>query len=338
LTDAKTLKAGFRESNPLPVIFGVSSTILSDEEKSFFENNKPFGFIVFQRNCENPEQLSKLVKSMRASVGWHCPVLIDQEGGRVRRMKEPNWPHHQSSRAIGDQGQKAVIEQAEFLAKLLFDVGIDVNCLPVCDVPYDERTDNVVGDRAYSDDPKIVAEYTQAFIARSAELGMSCTLKHMPGHGRGRVDSHKELPVVNTDLEALKKTDFLPFTQAIQKMPDMPYWGMVAHILFTAIDHELPSSLSPAILQGLIRDGWGYQDHLLVTDDINMGALSKFGDVHDIAVKSLDAGIDIVLHCNGVFDEMLKIAKTIPDMRDDTKARINRWLDVRSTQITYSIL
>lgn len=328
--DAPKLTRDFLAKPSLSAIFAPAGPTLSDDEKRLFSTCRPFGFILFQRNCESPQQVTDLVAELRALVEWDCPILIDQEGGRVRRLKEPNWQSIPSSRKVADLGgADGVKAQAQNLAAMLFDLDIDVNCMPVCDVPTDGVTDNIVGDRAYAQSPEKVAEYARLFIQESAKYGMTSIVKHMPGHGRAIIDSHDDVPFVNSPKEDLIERDFMPFIECVKEKGHAPLWGMIAHIIFEDIDDALPSSLSLTMIEDVIRGELGYEDQILVTDDINMGALKRFGTLEDVSLKSLESGMDFILHCSGKYDEMASLVACLPQMSEQGRARVIKWLDQR---------
>lgn len=324
-------------SDPVaPVIYGCAGHHLGAEERAFFAAAKPFGFILFHRNCADPAQLRDLVADLRACAGWACPVLIDQEGGRVARMKAPVWPSLPPAQSFGDltcrdfeAGLKAVALQARILAAMLQDCGIDVNCMPVCDVLQPGMTSEAIGDRAYSSDPEIAALLVKAFIRESASIGMTCVLKHLPGHGRAVVDSHHDLPVVDDSLQTLERSDFIPFEQGMGLPEAAGCWGMVAHMMFPVMDADRPSSLSRPIIEGVVRGRLGFADALLLSDDLSMGALGQYGDDAARAALCLEAGSDIALHCNGKIDQMRAVQAALPAMTTQTQARISGWLTAR---------
>jgi beta-N-acetylhexosaminidase len=288
------------------VIFGLGGTELSDAERSFFRDTNPVGFILFQRNCATPAQVRGLVAALRDSVGRaDAPVLIDQEGGRVARLKPPHWPDYPAPATIAALGGIKAHEAAWLAARLIGDdlamLGITVDCAPVLDIPV-TGADPIIGDRAWGSDARIVAERGRAFCDGLMAASVLPVIKHIPGHGRGNVDSHKNLPIVTTPLAELDSTDFAPF-RALSGMP----WAMTAHILYRAIDPELPATLSPRAID-LIRTSIGFEG-VLVSDDLSMQALG--GSLQERAQGALAAGCDLVLHCNGDMTEMSGIAAAI---------------------------
>lgn len=302
---------------PLACVFSVEGETVNHAEKSLFSAAQPFGFILFGRNCKNPDQLKKLTDQLRSTVGWNCPIMIDQEGGRVARLRAPEWTNFQTAKSFGDKiacgvGCDDLIRDMMALGKMLKKMGIDANCAPVCDVLCAE-THDVIGDRAYSDNPKIVAnaaiETARAFLS----VGVTPIIKHLPGHGRAVVDSHHDLPVVSAPLEMLKQTDFVPFRELARADFAPALWGMVAHIIYDAIDPDLPSTLSKTIINDIIRKEIGFNG-LLITDDLDMKALEKFGTITERANLSLQAGCDIALYCWAKIDVMERLAADLPPL------------------------
>lgn len=302
---------------PLACVFSVEGETLTMAEKSLFSASQPFGFILFGRNCKSPEQIKKLTDQLRSAVGWDCPVMIDQEGGRVARLRGPIWPEFPSAKTFGDQiacgaGCEDLNREMTALASMLKNLGIDTNCAPVCDVLFPE-THQVIGDRAYSDNPDIVAkaaiETSKAFLSQ----GVTPIIKHLPGHGRATADSHLDLPVVTATHAELSKTDFAAFRKVSENPVSGSLWGMVAHIIYSEIDPDLPSTLSKTIIDDIIRKEIGF-DGLLLTDDLDMKALEKFGTIPERALLSLQAGCDIALYCWAKLDVMEKLAAELPPL------------------------
>jgi beta-N-acetylhexosaminidase len=286
------------------IILGCSGPRLSEAEADFFAEAQPFGFILFRRNVEDPQQLAELVGALRATVdNPEAPILIDQEGGRVQRMIPPHWTRYPPGaaylRASNDLAgaREAARLGARLMAHDLHAVGIDVDCLPVLDVPVSGSHD-IIGDRAYAHDPERVAVLGRAAAEGLMAGGVLPVIKHIPGHGRALSDSHRELPVVNADRAHLEAWDFMPF----KALSDMPI-AMTAHVVYTALDPDRPATTSRIVLD-MIRDELGYQG-LIVTDDLSMQALK--GDIEHRAKRALKAGCDVVLHCNGDMDEMQSV-------------------------------
>ncbi|PZQ44215.1 MAG: beta-N-acetylhexosaminidase [Micavibrio aeruginosavorus] len=304
-----------------PVILSCITHTLKSEEREFFAGFKPFGFILFARNILDPVQLKKLCKDLRDSVGWHCPILIDQEGGRVRRMRPPHWPDYPSMKEIGDLDDKdRLINTIRGISDDLNGVGIDVDCAPVLDVLF-EQTHAAIGDRAFSHDPDIVGALAGLACETFINEGITPVIKHMPGQGRAAKDSHYDLPVVSANLDDLENMDFRPFRHIIKQPYAHKVWGMVSHIIYTAVDAEHPASVSSKMTD-LIRNELNFQG-LLVSDDLCMNALCTYGSPADRVAKTLEAGLDIALYCAGHRDEMEEIAKACPPLREDSLKRFD---------------
>lgn len=307
---------------PAAVIFGCAGTILTDAEKSFYERIDPLGFILFQRNCELPEQVKALVEFMRAAVGRRVPVLIDQEGGRVQRLRPPHWNRRPAMAQYGrlavrdlDLARRAATLHARLIAADLLALGIDIDCAPVLDVPVEGVTE-AIGDRAISADPQIVATLGRAVRDGLLTGGVMPVVKHLPGHGRALVDSHGDLPVVRASRGELAAIDLVPF-KALANSP----WGMTCHCVYAAVDPVLPATRSPKVIAELIRGEIGF-DGVLVTDDLSMGALS--GSFDERSRTALAAGCDLALHCNGKMAEMEGVAFGVGPISDATAARLAR--------------
>ena len=298
------------------VLFGCAGLTLSEDERRFFTKTRPLGFILFGRNVDNPDQLRALTDDLRASIGDPmAPVLIDQEGGRVRRLRPPHWHDAPAMAKFGDLFAENPRDAAEALhinialmARDLRAAGINVNCAPVLDVPVAGSNDDVVGDRAFSDDPFLVSGLGRVAVDAFLANGILPVIKHLPGHGRATCDSHHDLPVVTEDLEILRESDFLPF----RALNDAPM-AMTAHIVYQAVDHSEPATRSAAVISRIIRNEIGFRG-LLISDDISMNALT--GDFDDRARAALAAGCDLVLHCNGNAEEMAAVARGCREMSD----------------------
>jgi beta-N-acetylhexosaminidase len=306
-------------------IFGCAGTALLPDERRFFDDVKPLGFILFQRNLASPEQARALTDSLRVCAGRDdVPILIDQEGGRVARLRPPHWPVYPPAAAFGalhardpDAARRATRLNALLIAADLVEIGVNVDCVPCLDVPQHDAH-GIIGDRAFSTDPAVVAELGRAQAEAMIEAGVLPVIKHMPGHGRARVDSHDALPVVESTLAELEMTDFPPF----RALSDMPL-GMTAHVVFTAIDAVWPATFSASIIGGILRESMGF-DGLLMSDDLSMGALS--GPLGERTFRSISAGCDIVLHCNGKMGEMIHVAAAAPALGGEALERANRAL------------
>jgi beta-N-acetylhexosaminidase len=301
-------------------ILGCSGPILTAEEKTFFRRVKPWGFILFKRNVESPDQVRSLVEALRETVGRaDAPVLIDQEGGRVQRMGPPHWGRFPPGRAYGDlSGNDPLVRReitrlgARLMAHDLAALGINVDCVPVLDVP-DPSGHEIIGDRAYGKTADEVA-----FLGRAAAEGLIAggvlpVIKHIPGHGRAMADSHLELPVVDAAVADLDARDFAPF----RVLSDMPM-AMTAHVIYSQIDAKRPATTSRKVMRRVIRGAIGF-DGLVMSDDLSMKALS--GDFAERARASRDAGCDVVLHCNGAMAEMKAVVKGAGELKGRAAAR-----------------
>jgi beta-N-acetylhexosaminidase len=306
-------------ARPRAIVFGCAGTTLSADERRFFADADPYGFILFKRNVGDPEQVRALVAELRATVGRDAPVLIDQEGGRVARLGPPHWPALPPQRAIGLKAEhdlKAGLSVARALGRLigtiLADLGIDVACAPVADLLL-PQTHAVIGDRAFSADPLLVGELAGAVAFGLRDAGVTPIVKHIPGHGRATADSHLDLPCITADRTTLEATDFAAF-RAVGSIP----WAMVAHCVYTELDPDRPASISPACIEA-IRDRIGFQG-VLIADDIGMKALK--GSLADNAAATLAAGCDLTLQCSGNLAEMQAVAPAVHGLTEDTVGRL----------------
>lgn len=300
------------------VVFGCSGPVLTEQERAFFAAEKPWGFILFRRNVQTPEQVQALTEALRNSIGDpSAPIMIDQEGGRVQRLGPPLWPRYPAgsaylaSSANHTEARERVRLGARLMAHDLKALGINVDCAPVADVPVPGAHD-VIGDRAYAHDPQTVALLARAACEGLMAGGVLPVIKHMPGHGRAFGDSHLELPVVHADLPTLDAWDFLPF----RAMSDLPI-AMTAHVVFEAIDPKRPATTSRKAIR-LMREHLGFGG-LIVSDDLSMKALK--GDMAERAKAALEAGCDIVLHCNGDLKEMAAVASGVGKLKGKSKRR-----------------
>jgi beta-N-acetylhexosaminidase len=305
-----------------PVIFGLSGPELTADERAFFAQSEPAGYILFRRNIIDRAQLKALTDSLREVSGRaDVPILIDQEGGRVARMQPPEWPSFPAGGALDalyDVSAMTAIEAARVnaaaLALTLSEVGINVDCLPLLDVRV-PGTHAAIGDRAMGSDPMRVAALGRAVLDGLKTGGVVGIVKHMPGQGRAIVDSHHELPTVTASKDELEQ-DFAPF-RTLNWAP----MGMTGHIVFTAYDADKPATMSPTIINEVIRGEIGF-DNLLMSDDLDMKALQ--GDVPSRAVDCVAAGCDLALNCWGRFDEMVEIANRLPDITEAARERLDR--------------
>jgi beta-N-acetylhexosaminidase len=308
-------------------ITGLAGTALSPAERAFVREHEPWGFIIFKRNVETPSQLRRLIGAMREAAGRNVPVLVDQEGGRVQRLGPPHWPSYPPGAAYGRlydrdtaEGIRAAYLGARLIAADLAAVGIDVDCLPVADVPA-SGADPIIGDRAYGQTADKVSALARAVADGLLEGGVLPVLKHIPGHGRATADSHHALPVVETDLDTLRKSDFAAF----RPLSDLPL-GMTAHVVYTAIDPIAPATTSVTLVRDVIR-GWLGFAGLLMSDDISMGALS--GSIEARARTAIAAGCDVILHCSGELAEMQAVASAVPMLTGEAAARADAALGRR---------
>ncbi len=307
-------------------IAGITGKELTSEERSFFASEAPWGFILFGRNIDDRAQVLALTDQLRTITGRaDTPILIDQEGGRVARLRPPHWPSYPTGRFLGEiyqqdreAGLRAVWLQSRLIAFDLAAIGINVDCLPVLDVPV-EGAHDVIGDRAYSHQPFEVAEMGRAACNGLLAGGVLPVIKHIPGHGRAFADSHLALPVVDTNPAVLGCTDFYPFMQ----LADMPL-AMTAHVVYSGFDAQSPATLSHRMIQQVIR-GWLGYDGLVMSDDLSMHALS--GGFGQRTGAAFAAGCDVVLHCNGKMDEMVPIAAATPHLEGEAARRARLALD-----------
>ncbi|MEO9899487.1 beta-N-acetylhexosaminidase [Nisaea sp.] len=292
------------------LILGCAGPELSRAERQFFIDIDPFGFILFQRNCESPAQIRMLTEDLRDCVGRHAPVLIDQEGGRVQRLKPPQWRAAPPAALFGVlyadnpiRAEQAVRINARLIAAELTECGVDVDCLPLLDVRQDGAHD-VIGDRAFAYTPEIVSRLGRAQAEGLAAGGVAPVMKHIPGHGRAGVDSHHSLPRDDTERDELASIDFTPF----RDLRDLPM-AMTGHVVYEAFDAVRAATVSPVVIRDIIRKEIGF-DGLLMTDDISMKALADPLEIS--SAKALEAGCDVVLHCNGDMTEMQAVAGAAP--------------------------
>lgn len=304
-----------------PVIYGVAGTTLTDEEKYFFSNNGPIGFIVFARNIEDKTQLKNLTDSLREVMEGEVLVLVDQEGGRVARMKEPHWKKYPAGQYFADlyasnkeEAREALFKNFAEIATDLREVGINVDCAPVLDI-LTEKTHTVIGDRAYGTTPEQVADLGRKVCEGLLSKEVYPVIKHIPGHGRGTCDSHLELPTVDASLEELRAFDFIPF----QELRDQKF-AMTAHILYTAIDKINCATTSKTAID-LIRNEIGFTN-ILMSDDVSMKALQ--GSFFEKSQAILAAGCDIVLHCNGKMEEMTEINSALTNLDDKFREKFSK--------------
>ena len=307
-------------------IYGLEGLELTSEERAFFRDSEPAGFILFRRNCENREQLLRLTDSLRDLSGRpEVPILIDQEGGRVVRMRPPEWPAFPAAERFAQlyalapsSAIEAVRANARAIALTLRSCGINVDALPLLDVRQEGASD-IIGDRALGSEPMQVSALGRSVLDGLASAGVVGIVKHMPGHGRALVDSHKELPVVTASGDELE-SDLEPF----ERLASAPM-GMTAHVVYTVWDPDRPASLSPKVIGEIIRGRIGF-DGFLMSDDIGMEALA--GDFGSRAAGVVAAGCDVALHCSGKMEEMIAVANAIQPLAPESEARLARAMAV----------
>jgi len=310
---------------PLAAFFGSSGSALSADERAFFRDCDPAGYILFRRNVETPNQIRALVDDFRAAVGRDdAPVLIDQEGGRVARLSGAPWRKAPPAAVFGriaetdpEAGARAAYLNALLIGAELAVLGINVDCAPVLDLRVPGAHD-IIGDRAFAETPEPIARLGRAACEGFLAAGVVPVIKHIPGHGRAHTDSHVALPVVDTPLDLLRRTDFAPF----KALADMPM-AMTAHIVYTAADADRPATTSPAVIGGIIRGEIGF-DGLLMSDDICMKALN--GGLAERTSAVIAGGCDVVLHCNGDLGEMRQVAAAARPLSESGAGRLSRAL------------
>jgi len=309
-------------------ITGVSGLELGTAEREFIRAERPWGFILFKRNIETPAQITSLVGQLRDSIDDpNAPVLIDQEGGRVARLGPPHWPVYPPGAVFGalydidpELGFRAARLSSRLIAADLIDLGVTVDCLPLADLPV-EGADAVIGNRAYGTKPAKVAAIARAVTEGLEQGGVLPVLKHIPGHGRATADSHFRLPTVDASRDELDRTDFAAF----QPLADLPM-AMTAHVVFSALDPAHPATTSATIIREVIRGVIGFQG-LLMSDDVSMNALA--GTIAERTRAIVNAGCDMVLHCNGKLDEMRDVARETPELAGEALERAKRALASR---------
>ncbi len=318
----------------LAAIFSFSGLDLTKDERAFFKDANPFGFILFfdkngQRNIDNPAQLKKLTNNLKDLLGRDCPILVDQEGGRVQRLKPPLWRQYPPMRQFGETAEhdlEQALEDLRFtilqMAEELRDGGINVNCAPVLDVSFPEMHD-VIGDRAFSSDPAIVARLGLSVCRNLLAAGITPVFKHLPGHGRAKADSHKTLPIVEASREEMEQTDFVPFRAVMESEIGGALWGMPTPVKYPALDADHAACASRKIIHGLIRGEMGF-DGFLVSDALDMEGFAAYGDQAHRVLAVLKAGCDAALYCAGDLKDMQKIAKTAPKLGEKSLQRLQK--------------
>jgi beta-N-acetylhexosaminidase len=294
-------------------IVGIAGTALTAEEAALFRRHRPLGAILFRRNVDNPAQLAALTAALREELGAEAPILVDQEGGRVARLRPPHWTAFPPPATFEGGADAAAEANAALLGAECAAMGLDVVCAPLLDLRL-PGAHQVIGDRAFSADPSEVARLGAAWVRGLHSAGCIPVIKHIPGHGRALVDSHESLPRVEASAEDLA-ADIAPF----RELAGCGAWAMTAHILYAAWDGRLPATLSPRIIGDVIRGAIGF-DGVLVSDDLAMGAMR--GLSNDLAAASIGAGCDIVLHCTGVLEETAALLGACPALSDAALRRL----------------
>jgi beta-N-acetylhexosaminidase len=312
-------------------VLGCAGEAVGADERRFFAEADPAGFILFRRNCGSPAQVRRLVAELRHCVGRaDAPVLIDQEGGRVARLRPPGWRLYPSAVRLAALPDPLAEEAARLGARLIADdlhrLGVTVDCLPVLDLPV-AGANPVIGDRAYGGDPARVVRLAGAVCDGLLAGGVLPVLKHIPGHGRARVDSHHACPVVETLLDELERSDFVPF-RALHAMP----WAMTAHIVYRAIDPETPATLSPTVIADIVRGRIGFKG-VLISDDLSMAALG--GSLARRTEGALAAGCDLVLHCNGDRREMEEVVAAAAPLTGEAVTRLAKGEAMRRLAVEF---
>lgn len=306
---------------PSAFIAGCAGLTLTSQERAFFRSTSPAGFILFQRNCQTPDQVRALTDDVRDQVGQNVLVLIDQEGGRVQRMTPPHWRALPPAKAFADlfsrdpdRALKAARTVARLCAHDLQVAGINMNCVPVLDVPAPDGHE-IIGTRAYGSDVETIVALARAVAEGHIAGGVSPVIKHIPGHGRATADSHLELPHVDASRADLETTDFEPF----RRLNDLPA-AMTAHVVYETLDPRECASTSATVINDTIRGSIGF-DGLLMSDDLSMKALS--GSMEERTKRVLEAGSDLALHCNGKMEEMRAVASVAPPLSGRAAQRLD---------------
>ena len=316
------------------IILDPDGPILGVEEKALFRDQNPHGFILFQQHCQNPDQVRRLVDDLRECVGRdNAPVLIDQEGGSVARLRMPEFEEfpgalkfRQMAKTDLDLAEQAAFDNGELMAQQLSDLGINVNCTPVLDIPVLDSHEFLAAKRVYGDDPETVTALGRKVCEAHLANGVTPIFKHIPGHGRATVDSHIDLPKISAGYSDLQKQDFKPFIE-LSKEPWMAgAWAMTAHVIYNDIDAERPGTLSPKVITDIIRGEIGF-DGVLIADDVSMKALR--GDMADLAFQTLSAGCGLTLLCNQDFETNRRVLEKTPVLREESAARLKAAEDIR---------
>lgn len=309
------------------IIIDATGTELTPEEQALFKAEKPAGFILFKRNCVSKQQVKDLVASVRECVGWQgLPVLIDQEGGSVSRLKSPEWHEYPAAKIFGElanssaqEGREATRINSYLMALDLADLGISVNCAPVVDVPAPDCHEFLSGSRTYSMDPDTVGILGEDVCRGLLDGGVTPVIKHIPGHGRARVDSHLALPATDASLSELSKTDFKPFKYLAQTDMKTALWAMAAHVVFSSVDPDSAATLSRRVVDTVIRGEIGFNG-VLLADDITMKALG--GTLESRVKGSMASGMDLTMLCNASFEDRAAALAFTPKLSAAAAGRI----------------
>lgn len=316
------------------IILDPEGPTLTIEEKALFRDQNPHGFILFQRHCDNPDQVRRLVDSLREAVGReNAPILIDQEGGSIARLRLPEFeefPGALKFRNMADKdldlAERAAFDNAREMARQLSDLGINVNCTPVLDIPVQGSHEFLAAKRVYGDNPETVMALGRKVCEAHLENGVTPILKHIPGHGRATVDSHMDLPKISAPYEDLQNQDFKPFSDLSKEPWADGAWAMTAHVIYKNLDPDLPATLSPKIISEIIRHEIGF-DGVLIADDVSMKALK--GDMADLARQTLQAGCDLTLLCNQDFKTNRRVLENTPVLTEASLGRLKIAEDIR---------
>lgn len=309
------------------IVVDATGTELTADERALFAAEKPAGFILFKRNCVSKQQVSDLVASVREAVGRDdLPVLIDQEGGTVARLRAPEFREYPAAKIFGELAQNAAEQgidatrmSAYLMALDLADMGITVNCAPVVDVPAPDCHEFLSASRTFSDSPDMVGQLGEA-VCRGLLAGqVTPVIKHIPGHGRARVDSHFGLPVVEVTADILSRTDFKPFKYLAQTNMKTALWAMAAHVVYSSLDSDSAATVSARVTRDVIRGEIGF-DGVLIADDISMKALG--GTIEDRVARTMGAGMDLTMICNASFEDRVKALSATPKVSAEAAQRL----------------
>jgi beta-N-acetylhexosaminidase len=309
------------------IIIDATGTELTKDEQQLFKAEKPAGFILFKRNCVSKKQVKELIASVRESVGWaDLPVLIDQEGGTVARLKAPEWHEYPAAKVFGElakasqqEGLEATRINSYLMALDLIEMGVTVNCAPVVDVPSPDCHQFLAGSRTYSDSPETVGLLGEAVCRGLLDGGVTPVIKHIPGHGRAKVDSHHMLPSTDAPLSELSKTDFKPFKYLASSDMKTAVWAMAAHVVFSTLDPDSAASVSRRVVDTVIRGEIGFNG-VLLADDVSMKALG--GTLESRVKATMAAGMDMTMLCNAPFDDRKQALSFTPKLTAQAAARI----------------